>query len=181
MTGRIPIALFLLLGCTDHRAAGTLDTLEPLVAKMCACQDKACGDAVAAEYQAWFAKNNNDASALDNEQSKRFQDMGTKMESCRAKTGGPSYLTAEPPVAPASGSAGGSGGSAVVDQNTRSDCAAAANHLVAFQTNRGDKQKSSAAITASCEKTKWTGAAAACVKALKTLDDAPSCMRLMTV
>jgi hypothetical protein len=68
----------------------------------------------------------------------------------------------------------------VVEQNTGTDCAGAASHLVAFQTNGGDKQKASAAITASCEKLKWTAGAVDCVKALKTLDDAPSCMRLMT-
>jgi hypothetical protein len=67
-----------------------------------------------------------------------------------------------------------------VAQNTGPDCAGAANHLVAFQTNGGDKQKASAAITASCEKLKWTADAVDCVEGLKTLDDASSCMRLMT-
>jgi hypothetical protein len=85
----------------------------------------------------------------------------------------------------------GSAEPAVVEQNAGSakpavveqagpECAAAATHLVTFQTNGGDSQKTSAAIAASCQNLKWTAGAINCVKTLKTLDDAPSCMHQMT-
>jgi hypothetical protein len=66
------------------------------------------------------------------------------------------------------------------DSNRATDCAAAADHLVTFQADGGDKQQSSAAITASCEKMKWTAGAVDCVEALKRLADMRNCLSLMT-
>lgn len=82
-------------GCRS-KTDSKLDSLMPLLDKMCACHDKACGTAVAGEYQAWFQVNANDkTSALDSRQAERFDQIVGAMQACREKAGGPGSMLPE--------------------------------------------------------------------------------------
>ncbi len=79
-------------GCRS-KTDSKLDSLMPLLDRMCACHDKACGTAVAGDYQAWFQVNANDKSgALDSRQAERFDQIVGAMQACREKAGGPGSM-----------------------------------------------------------------------------------------
>jgi len=97
------VSLLTFSGCKKKGADESLAKMEGFANEMCACKDKACGDAVQQKMTKWqeeMAKSSagKEAEKTDPETTKRFTDASTKMSDCFTKLAG-----AETPPPPATG------------------------------------------------------------------------------
>jgi hypothetical protein len=95
------VSLLTFSGCKKKGADESLAKMEGFANEMCACKDKACGDAVQQKMTKWqeeMAKSSagKEAEKTDPETTKRFTDASTKMSDCFTKLAG-----AETPPPPA--------------------------------------------------------------------------------